>query len=181
MGGQVKLIDFGQSAPIHQAKPRIQGTIDYIAPEQVQRATLDQRTDVFGLGAALHRVVTGRPIPTEMNQTVSLNSQSLVGKRIAQTRPAPLPELPNCVARLMDDCCQSKPQDRLPDMPALIERLELARTILARHSAPSAGFEGEFIDSEHRDDLIRADDTAITETEKELASPHEAPEGDPPQ
>ena len=130
--GTVKLIDLGQSSKIHEAKSRIQGTIDYIAPEQVQRGVLDQRTDVFGLGAALHRVVTGRPVATEMNQTISLHSQGLVGKRLSQVRHAPSSELPACVARLIDDCCQYNPAQRLPDMLAFMERLRLARTILSK-------------------------------------------------
>ncbi len=136
--GKVKLIDFGQSSPIHQAKPRIQGTIDYIAPEQVQRGTLDQRTDVFGMGALLHRVVTGKPIATEMNQTVSLHSQGNVGRRVSQPRRGIVEEVPICVARLIVDACQSKPQNRLPDMPAWIERVNLARTILEKRSAGTA-------------------------------------------
>ena len=130
--GSVKLIDFGQSSTIHQAKPRIQGTIDYMAPEQAQRGVLDQRTDVFGLGAALHRVVTGKPVLTEMNQTVGLHSQSLIGKRMSQIREPSNVELPACVARLIDDCCQSDPADRIFDMPTLIERISLAQIILAR-------------------------------------------------
>lgn len=130
--GAVKLIDLGQSARIHEAKQRVQGTIDYMAPEQVQRGALDQRTDVFGLGAALHRILTGKPIPTEMNQTITLHSQSLVGRRVAEVRQSTMHELPPCVARFIDDCCQSDPDDRIEDMPALIERVKLARTILTK-------------------------------------------------
>lgn len=133
--GTVKLIDLGQSARAHEAKPRIQGTIDYMAPEQVQRGTLDQRTDVFGLGATLHKILTGKPIQTEMNQTISIHSQSLVGKRVSETRKSNMQELPACVARLIEDCCQYDPDDRIKDMPALIKRIDLARTILNKRSA----------------------------------------------
>ncbi len=129
--GAVKIIDLGQSARIHEAKVRVQGTIDYMAPEQGQRGTLDQRTDVFGLGATLHRVVTGKVVATEMNQTVSMHSQSNVGRRIDQVRESAVRELPTCISRLIDDCCQSEPAARIADMPGLIERIELARVILA--------------------------------------------------
>ncbi|MCH7865418.1 MAG: hypothetical protein IIC56_09440 [Proteobacteria bacterium] len=50
-GGVLKVIDFGQACRIGQRKHRIQGTPDYIAPEQVSKMPLDQRTDVFNLGA----------------------------------------------------------------------------------------------------------------------------------
>lgn len=132
--GLVKLIDLGQSAKIHEAKVRVQGTIDYMAPEQVQRGTLDHRTDVFGLGAALHKVVTGKPIATGMNQTVSVHSQSLVGRRISEIRESTMHELPVCVSRLIDDCCQTNPTDRIADMPAVVERIHLARMILTKRS-----------------------------------------------
>ena len=133
---KVKLIDLGQSARIHEAKPRIQGTIDYMAPEQAQRGILDQRTDVFGLGAALHRVLTGKPVLTEMNQTVTLHSQSLVGTRITELHDRKHVELPTCVARLIQDCCETRPEDRIGDMPAFTERVNLALAILAKQRAP---------------------------------------------
>lgn len=139
--GAVKLIDLGQSARIHQAKAKIQGTIDYMAPEQVQRGTLDQRTDVFGLGAALHKVVTGRPIPTEMNQTVSMHSQSLVGRRVDEIRESTMVALPICVSRLINDCCQQNPGDRIASISAVIERIDLSRTILAKLAAGGERFD----------------------------------------
>lgn len=163
--GAVKLIDLGQSSRIHEAKTRIQGTIDYIAPEQVQRGILDQRTDVFGLGAALHRVVTGKPVATEMNQTISLHSQSLVGKRLSQIRETTTKDLPACVARLIDDCCQYNPARRLRDMPAFIERLRLARTILAKQARGRAvaDVEDEFAQSELESPHDAMDDTVMEE------------------
>ncbi len=135
--GAVKLIDLGQSAKINEAKPRIQGTIDYMAPEQVQRGTLDARTDVFGLGAALHKVLTGKPVKTEMNQTISLQSQNLVVRRIDELHHSTLHELPSCLIRLLTDCCRYAPDDRIEDMPALVQRIDLARTILAKTAEAS--------------------------------------------
>ena len=132
--GAVKLIDLGQSSKIHEAKTRVQGTIDYMAPEQVQRGVLDQRTDVFGLGAAMHKLLTGTPIKTEMNKTITLHSQSLIGKRIDDAAEGNGASLPAVIMRLLENCCQYRPDDRIPDMIALAERLELARTILVRRN-----------------------------------------------
>jgi len=135
--GVVKLIDLGQSARIHEAKNKVQGTIDYMAPEQVQRGVLDHRTDVFGLGATLHKVLTGKPIATEINQTVSLHSQSMIGRRLSEIRETMMHDLPACVTRFIDDCCQADPSQRIADMSAVAERLSLARTIVAKQSAES--------------------------------------------
>lgn len=134
--GLVKLIDLGQSSRSQQAKTRVQGTIDYMAPEQVQRNPLDARTDVFGLGATLHKVVTGVAIRTEMNQTITLYSQSLVGRRLNDTAPESASQgLHPTLHKLISDCCQYQQNDRIRDMPALIERMELARVIVSREPA----------------------------------------------
>ena len=128
----VKLIDLGQSAKINRAKPRVQGTIDYMAPEQVQREKIDQRTDVFGLGACLHKMLTGSPIKTKMNQNLSVNSQGLVGKRVMGGSESALQELPGAVVRLIEDCCQPIRSNRIADMPTLAERFTLARMTLKK-------------------------------------------------
>jgi serine/threonine-protein kinase len=127
--GVVKLIDLGQSSKMNEAKVRVQGTIDYMAPEQVQRGLMDRRTDVFGLGATLHRVLTGVPVQTDMNKTISLYAQGLVGKRVQEIDQGGSIELPACLARLVHDSCRYDPADRISDMPTFIERLDLARTV----------------------------------------------------
>ncbi len=155
----VKLIDLGQSAKIHEAKPRVQGTIDYMAPEQVQRGKLDQRTDVFGLGATLHRMLTGKAIATGMNQTVSVHSASLVGRRVAEIRESATEELPACLTRLIDDCCRNDPKDRIMDMSTLIQRIDMARTILAnRAHEPASREESQGETREHKEAQAVGDD-----------------------
>src|SRR5690606_35077399 len=51
---RVKIIDFGQSCKADTVKDRIQGTPDYIAPEQVLRRAITPQTDVFNLGATMY-------------------------------------------------------------------------------------------------------------------------------
>ena len=164
----VKLIDLGQSAAIDQAKPRIQGTIDYMAPEQVQRKKLDRRTDVFGLGATLHRVLTGRPIATQMNQTVSIHSQGLIGKRNGAVADPADAAMPSVLIRLMSDCCEPDPENRLPHMQAVIERLELARTSMALREAGSDWHQ----DDEDLDEPIDSPDAWLDEVAPLPSSSH---------
>jgi serine/threonine-protein kinase len=132
--GDVKLIDFGQSSPINQAKARIQGTIDYMAPEQAAKQVLDARTDVFGLGATLHRVLTGRPVATEMNQRVDVHSLSRVGVRRSENMPPSLEELPVALGKFITDCCAADPNQRPRDMAEFVDRSAMVRMILGKRT-----------------------------------------------
>jgi serine/threonine-protein kinase len=58
-----KLLDFGIARIVGEPGPVpagvASGTPGYMAPEQHSAATLDARTDVFGLGVVLHEMLTG--------------------------------------------------------------------------------------------------------------------------
>jgi serine/threonine protein kinase len=58
--GQVKLIDFGTAWVRGVDKNRVQGTPQYIAPEQASERIVNERTDIYNLGATMYRMFTGR-------------------------------------------------------------------------------------------------------------------------
>jgi serine/threonine-protein kinase len=60
---RVKLIDFGFAAPIGQELRGNKGTFGYLAPEQAA-GRLSERTDVFNVGAAMYRVLSGHNVPS---------------------------------------------------------------------------------------------------------------------
>ncbi|HEY2732867.1 MAG TPA: protein kinase, partial [Polyangiales bacterium] len=57
--GRAKLIDFGAMVPMG-AHAQPVGTPPFVAPEVVNSASLDARTDLFSLGATLYFALTGR-------------------------------------------------------------------------------------------------------------------------
>jgi serine/threonine-protein kinase len=60
--GSYYLMDWGLSRPkVHEAPPSVRGTPAYMAPEQARNERLDERADIFGLGAILLEMVSGTP------------------------------------------------------------------------------------------------------------------------
>lgn len=136
--GTVKIIDFGQSCAIGHVKQRVQGTPEFIAPEQVDRRSLDQRTDVFNLGATLYWVLTGKVIPTAYMRRARGRHRTVAGHAPPPT-PAQLNEyVPEPVSRVVMDCCQPLAQDRPASMSHLIACLDAVRSGAGPHdSSPS--------------------------------------------
>ena len=131
--GTVKIIDFGQSCPIGTVKERIQGTPDFIAPEQVHCRPLDVRTDVFNFGATLYWTVTGQPIPTILPKR-SDGIQLVTDMQVVP--PAELnPEVSPGLARLVLDCIEPQLSRRLGSMRDVIARLDLVAHTLDRAGA----------------------------------------------
>jgi len=132
-GGSVKIIDFGQSCKMRHRKERIQGTPDYIAPEQVRRMPLDARTDVFNLGATMYWVLTSEKYPTAIRGTDDRGGISLV----ASDKPIAPHELndkiPLSLSKLVMECCRDNPDERPADMKQLIARLQTVKTLWTKY------------------------------------------------
>jgi serine/threonine protein kinase len=63
--GVVKVIDFGLAWIKGEAKDRVQGTPEYMAPETAKKKLVNERTDLFNFGAMMYRLTTFRlPPPT---------------------------------------------------------------------------------------------------------------------
>jgi len=133
--GKVKIIDFGQSCKIGTVKERIQGTPDFIAPEQVARRPISVQTDVFNLGATLYWVLTGRHIPTLYTVNKKGENSLLLDTLFDSPRDIN-PKVPVPLSNLVIECVATRPQKRPADMDAVIQRLELGKHILTR-PAPS--------------------------------------------
>jgi serine/threonine protein kinase len=62
--GRPRLVDFGLVVPVASADlAGVSGTLPYLAPEQArgEAERIDPRSDVYGLGAVLYELLTGRP------------------------------------------------------------------------------------------------------------------------
>ncbi|HEV8608401.1 MAG TPA: serine/threonine-protein kinase [Tepidisphaeraceae bacterium] len=129
---EVKIIDFGQACRLGSVKGRIQGTPDFIAPEQVRREPITARTDVFNFGATLYAGLTGRNIPTLYTVKKGDNS-FLVDDAIPSPREIE-PEVPEQISNLVMECVRTNPTQR-PEMGELIRRLEVLEFSAKRRAA----------------------------------------------
>ena len=130
--GAISIIDLGQSCRLGTIKPRIQGTPDYIAPEQVKRKPLVRATDVFNLGASIYWALCGKHVPTlipKQAERVELVTDTSTGPP-----PSPhqlKPQIPVGVSNLVMDCIEYAPKNRPSDMNTLISRLDLLIHMIA--------------------------------------------------
>ena len=136
--GTVKVIDFGQACKVGTVKERIQGTPDYISPEQVHCAPVTQRTDIFNFGATMYWGLTGQKIPTLFTIKRAENS-FLVDTNIPSPRELNQ-RVPEPLSNLVMDCCRTKAEKRPGDIGELARRLEIMHHGLTRpmQSIPAA-------------------------------------------
>jgi len=129
--GMIKIIDFGQSCKIGTVKDRIQGTPDYISPEQVMRQPVTQQTDVFNLGASMYWAVTGRHIPTLYTVNKKGENSFLLDATFATPRDLN-PMVPAPLSNLIMESVSTRAARRPTDMDTVLQRLELAKHVLLK-------------------------------------------------
>jgi serine/threonine-protein kinase len=139
-----KIIDFGQSCSIGTVKSRIQGTPDYIAPEQVALGPLTPATDIFNFGATIYWCVTDRHVPTVIPR--KRTGVSGIDSRILVPPHEVNPRIPVPLSRLILECVENRPSDRPKSMDEVHNRLQFVLSMgssvqLTRNSAkdPESG------------------------------------------
>jgi serine/threonine protein kinase len=108
--GRVKVLDFGVAKIVHRKKlagnaeeiPEsladldvIVGTAPYMSPEQAMRVPVDERSDLFSLGALLYECLTGKP-PFSGSNSAEIRS------KVIKVDPPPPSQLNPCVPPELD-------------------------------------------------------------------------------
>ena len=119
--GSIKIIDLGQSCKIGTIKQRIQGTPDYIAPEQVRRKPLGPKTDVFNLGATMYWALTGQNVPTLIPKK---NELGLAIPEVCKPPNKIKKRIPEPISKLVMDCVKEDPTERPRNMMLLVSSLD---------------------------------------------------------
>jgi hypothetical protein len=142
--GQVKVTDFGLAVAVAAGDPRLTradcvvGTPQFMAPEQVTGEAIDARSDIYSLGATLYNLLSG-VAPFEGGTALSVAMKHAD----PSARPRPVrelvPELPAEVAAIVDRMMAKKPEDRFPDMDAIIKAIEAVQGVTRGDAAPAPG------------------------------------------
>lgn len=119
--GNVKIADFGIALSSGKRRftkdQRIVGSIHYLSPEQARSKHVDARSDIYGLGAILYEVLTGKPV---------FDAPDDLGIMMAHVEN-PVPRLPKKVAHwqpIIDRCLAKSPNQRFQSMPELQKATE---------------------------------------------------------
>lgn len=107
--GQVKVIDFGTAWIKGEPKDRVQGTPQYMAPEQATERTVDDRTDIYNFGATMYRMFTGE----YANLGVPELGDGAISARRRRPPIAIKPEIPGTLNETILRCLELSP-DRRP-------------------------------------------------------------------
>ena len=151
--GLVKLLDFGLAkvcapqpvvditAPPAETSLTVEGTIlgtlQYMAPEQLEGREADVRTDIFAFGAVTYEMATGR-------KAFEGKSQASLIAAILEREPPPISTVRPSAARALDrvvaTCLAKKPDDRWQSARDLLRELQWLKEGRAPRRVTQTGF-----------------------------------------
>ena len=124
--GEVKVIDYGLAWIKGESKGRVQGTPEYMAPEQSQRSFVNEQTDIYNFGATMYRMVTWRlppsTLPSAEGMAVNAKTFAQLLKPVSELAPKAPAELCDLIHR----CLSFKPSDRperMSEIQGALDRL----------------------------------------------------------
>jgi serine/threonine-protein kinase len=136
--GEAKLLDFGiaraELTPRLTASGHIVGTIEYLAPEQLQTGCADRRSDIWALGALLYEMLTGRaPFAASTIGEICDRINRAAYEPPSHLNPAIFPELEGLIAR----CLKRDPSARYRSADELLADVERLGRQLEQRAARS--------------------------------------------
>jgi serine/threonine protein kinase/Flp pilus assembly protein TadD len=142
--GTVKVLDLGLArlrsslgAEELTTPNMVMGTPDYLAPEQIDdAAAADIRADLYGLGATLYYLLTGKaPFAHHQDALAKLKAH---GMETVQDVRALRPEVPESVAALVARLLAKQPEQRFATPQQLADALASFTTTVTTSSYPQA-------------------------------------------
>ncbi|MEM7163852.1 MAG: serine/threonine-protein kinase [Planctomycetota bacterium] len=130
--GTPVLVDFGLAGDDEVATMTrtgdVMGTLAYMPPEQARGERVDERADIYGLGAILYELVTLQRLHATADSVNLLQAVTQKGPRPGSHLP---PDTPASLRRVLYRCLAFQPKNRYADVNDL-----LADLLALRESAP---------------------------------------------
>ncbi|WP_145109670.1 serine/threonine-protein kinase [Gimesia panareensis] len=131
---RVKITDFGLARAVDDVTitrtGEVSGTPQYMSPEQAAGDRVDQRSDLFSLGAVMYAMCTGR-------SPFRASNLAAVVRRVCDDTPRPIEEvneeIPDWLIEIIDCLLEKQPEHRIQ---TAAEVAELLGTHLARLQHP---------------------------------------------
>jgi hypothetical protein len=124
-----KVLDFGlarlRDGPEPGEPSILAGTPSYMAPEQVRFEGVDPRSDLYGLGATLYRLVTGEAA-FDASSPFEVMGRQLTGELVLPSQRAPALRLPAEIDRVVARAMALRPEDRYATAREMRAELEWA-------------------------------------------------------
>jgi serine/threonine protein kinase len=110
--GEIKIIDYGLAWIKGEPKERVQGTPEYMAPEQSKHKTVNDRTDIYNLGATMYRLVTTRLPPSTVSAPNSPGLNAKLFRNLLKPVQEYAPDTPKELCELIHRCLEYDPKNR---------------------------------------------------------------------
>ena len=141
-----KVLDFGLGArrapsdgsaaerALHGSKEltvegRIMGTVPYMAPEQLQGKSTDQRTDIFAFGALAYEMLAGE---AAFDADSAAGLIGVILKEMPESIATKAPDVPPVLARAITRCLSKEPRDRWQTTTDLLYELRSVEDLSGR-------------------------------------------------
>ena len=125
-GTRVKVIDYGLAWVKGEPKDRVQGTPEYMAPETVSHKLINERTDIYNLGATMYRLVTLQNPPCWVTAGDGLPMTAKVFREQLKAVKVANPMVPEGLADLIHQCLDpnaNKRPERMSTVQGTLDQL----------------------------------------------------------
>jgi serine/threonine protein kinase len=138
--GELKIIDYGLAWIKGEPKGRVQGTPEYMAPEQAKQGVVNERTDIYNFGATMYRLVTWRLPPSVVPEpgamVIDSKTRAQLLRPVKECNPLTPPELCELIHQCLEQNALKRPE-RVSEIHGVLD------TLADRFPAPAEALEDQ--------------------------------------